>query len=216
MTLAQLSPLSSPESVTQEILPLACHHGMDADAYRHLARRWAGSVTVVTTRGTRAEHGVSFDGVTATTFLTISINPPIVLVSIARSTYAAFTLLAAKSFVVNLLAENQAGLSRCFARPQAERALIPWDRVSTQRDWRGIPVLNGTVGAFSAELREAIDAGDHLIILGDVKQIWLGGERRPLLYSDRTYARLDVDLLLARKPTTTMSTDGRVKSWRDR
>jgi flavin reductase (DIM6/NTAB) family NADH-FMN oxidoreductase RutF len=170
--------------------PVFCHQGSDADAYRRLARRWVGSVTVITTQHAVTEGGSAFDGVTATAFLTISINPPIVLVSIDRKTRAASAVTAAGGFVINLLAQNQEDLSRRFSRPQSERALIPWDRISAQRDARGMPVLNGTIGAYSVDVREVVEAGDHAVVLGDVKQIWLGPEDKPLLYGDRTYARL--------------------------
>lgn len=183
-TTARLEPVA---------LPLFCHHGKDADAYRRLARRWVGSVTVITTQPPATESGSGFDGVTATAFLTISIDPPIVLVSIDRKTRAASTLTAASGFVINLLAQSQEELSRRFSGPQSERALIPWHRISSQRDARGIPVLNATVGAFSADVRQMIDAGDHAIVLGDVKQIWLGPQDKPLLYGDRAYARLEVN-----------------------
>jgi flavin reductase (DIM6/NTAB) family NADH-FMN oxidoreductase RutF len=186
----------SASSFDPALLPVTCHNGVDGDAYRRLARRWAGSVTVITTRWPCGESACVFDGVTATAFLTVSIEPPIVLVSIARKTHAASALIAANGLVVNLLAENQETLSQCFARPRSERALISWNRISSQRDARGIPVLNGTVGAFSAEVRDVVNAGDHAIILGDVKQIWLGSEGKPLLYSDRAYARLDMNFSL--------------------
>lgn len=196
MTVMETGLSESLGSLEHAVTPVACHNGVDANAYRRLARRWAGSVTVITTRRACAEDACLFDGVTATAFLTISIDPPIVLVSIARKTRAASALLAANGLVINLLAENQEALSRRFSRPQSERASISWDRISAQRDARGIPVLNGTIGAFSAEVRDVVDAGDHAIVLGDVKQIWLGSEGKPLLYSDRAYARLDMDFSL--------------------
>lgn len=183
---ARLSAIGAPAASS-----LSCFNGSEADAYRQLARRWAGSVTVVTARhGSETGNG-GFDGVTSTAFLTVSIKPPIILVSIARETRAASMLTGPVGFVVNLLAQSQETLSRRFARPQAERALIPWPKIAARRDARGIPVLDATLGAFSADSREVVDAGDHLIILGNVRQIWLGSAEEPLLYQGRGYARLE-------------------------
>ena len=181
--------LSAPAVSTSSIL--SCFNGAEADAYRQLARRWAGSVTVVTARHGSGTGNGGFDGVTATAFLTVSINPPIILVSVARKTRAASMLAGPVGFVVNLLSQSQETLSRRFARPQAERALTPWPKIAGRRDARGIPVLDGTLGAFSADSREVVDAGDHLLILGNVRQIWLGSAEEPLLYQGQAYARLE-------------------------
>lgn len=195
-----MRPVASLEAVSAfEVLAgsacaaqgLSCHSGTDADAYRALARRWAGSVTVVTMRhGADAECG-PFDGVTATAFLTVSIDPPIVLVSLSRMTKAATALATSSGFVVNLLAEDQEIVSRRFAGSSRDRSSIAWERISTRRDARGVPVLDGTVGAFSADVREVLDSGDHILLLGNVSQIWLGASGTPLVYCDRAYARLE-------------------------
>ena len=173
--------------------------GTDADAYKALARAWAATVTVVTVRRNTvpepdmvADDLPEIDGFTATAFLTISIVPPIVLVSVTNASSAAGMLRDAGGFVVNLLAKDQAALSGAFARPQGERAQT-LAGLSWTPDAHGVPLLPGTAGAFSAVPREFIEAGDHTLVLGDVTAIHHGGTLETLLYHNRAYGSFQAD-----------------------
>lgn len=165
--------------------PFATYAPGDAETYRALARRHAASVTAVTVR----RAGGALDGFTATAFLTVSMDPPIVLVSASNATSAAAMLRDADVFAVNLLAADQRRVAEGFARPHEERAevfdALPWSAVDG-----GAPVLGGTVGAFSARVRQRVDAGDHTLVLGDVTAIHLGDAESPLVYFNRAYATL--------------------------
>jgi flavin reductase (DIM6/NTAB) family NADH-FMN oxidoreductase RutF len=164
--------------------------GTDADAYKALARHWAASVNIVTaqrkpTDGTARDH-LERDGFTATAFLTVSIDPPIVLVSVTNASSAAEILKSAASFAVNMLAHDQAELSASFARAQAERAAL-WDSIAWTEGQIGAPLLGGTLGAFEARVRELVPAGDHTLVLGDVVAIHHGAGEGTLLYHNRGY-----------------------------
>lgn len=164
--------------------------GSDADAFRQLARRWAATVNVVTVLRREGTHGLdapALDGFTATAFLTVSMDPPIVLVSASNATSAAPMLRDADHLVVNLLAEDQQALAESFARAQEHRADL-WTALPWTPDAAGAPVLGGTLGAFSARVRERLDAGDHTLVLGDVTAIHLGTAESPLVYFNRAYA----------------------------
>jgi flavin reductase (DIM6/NTAB) family NADH-FMN oxidoreductase RutF len=161
-----------------------------ADSYKALARTWAATVNVVTARrGSAAEPGApELDGFTATAFLTVSLDPPIVVVSATR-TATAFTMLRdASSFVVNLLAPSQVEIAVAFAKPAAERAEA-WARLKWTPDGDGAPVISGAVGAFSARVRQLVDAGDHVLVLGDVTAVHLGDGPDTLVYHNRNYCR---------------------------
>jgi flavin reductase (DIM6/NTAB) family NADH-FMN oxidoreductase RutF len=162
-----------------------------ADTYKALARTWAATVTVVTTR--RApEHGTGapeLDGFTATAFLTVSMAPPIIVVS-ATTAASAFTMLRdAAAFAVNLLSPDQSELAGAFAKPAVERAGL-WDRTPWTPDPAGVPLLGGTTGAFSATVRKLVDAGDHTLVLGDVTALHLGEGSDTLVYHNRGYGRV--------------------------
>jgi flavin reductase (DIM6/NTAB) family NADH-FMN oxidoreductase RutF len=163
------------------------HAPTDADAYKSLARRWASTVTVVTGR---ASDGTVTDGFTATAFLTVSIAPPIILVSATTASAAGELARACTAFTVNLLSASQSSLANLFASPRATRA-DAFERIPWRDDPVGAAVLEGSLGAYSATVRARVDAGDHVLLLGDVTRIWLArGEAGPLLYGERAYRRL--------------------------
>jgi flavin reductase (DIM6/NTAB) family NADH-FMN oxidoreductase RutF len=160
----------------------------DAARYRSLARQWAASVTVVTVRPSdpaRPDHGF-----TATAFLTVSIVPPIVLVSATSATSAAAMLRGAGAFAVNLLARDQRPLADAFAQPHEHRNFV-WSDLPVVRDHAGVALLAGSLGAFSATVRGFIDAGDHTLVLGDVTALHLGPAGEALVYHDRAYGSVD-------------------------
>ncbi len=168
--------------------------GTDADAYKALARHWAASVNIVTAqrepsatdKDATDTDQLERDGFTATAFLTVSIDPPIILVSVTNASSAAEIMKSADSFAVNMLAHAQAELSGAFAKGQAERAAL-WDSIEWTPGQIGAPLLGGAVGAFEARVRELVPAGDHTLVLGDVIAIHHGEGEGTLLYHNRGY-----------------------------
>lgn len=162
------------------------------ETYRALARTWAATVTVVTVR--RAPEHVGgdvpeLDGFTATAFLTVSMAPPIIVVS-ATTAASAFTMLRdAAGFAVNLLSPDQTEIAGAFARSAAERVGL-WNSFAWTRSAEGVPLLDGTTGAFSARVRQLVDAGDHTLVLGDVTALHLGAGSDTLVYHNRGYGRV--------------------------
>lgn len=164
----------------------------DGESFRRLARTQAASVTVVTF--SRAPERVGpgsprLDGFTATAFLTVSLDPPIVLVSATNASSAARMFRDADAFAVNVLAAPQRPVADLFATAHELRddpfAGVPWTP-----DGAGVPLLTGALGAYSARVRELILAGDHTLALGDVTALHLGAAAEPLVYHNRRYGRV--------------------------
>ena len=156
-------------------------HGVDAPLFRQLLGRFATGVTVLTTR-TPAGDPI---GMTASSIASVSLDPPLLLVSVdhRHDMYAA--LDAASHFVLNVLAADQEALSRRFAADEPDR----FGGVGYRSNKQGIAVLDGVLAHIECEKRTAVPAGDHTVYLGLV----VGGdvtERRPLLYYRGGYARL--------------------------
>lgn len=173
--------------------PFASFSAQDGERYRSLARRLAASVTVVTVlrRSDRVSPGAPrHDGFTATAFLTVSIDPPIVLVSATNATRARAMLDDAAAFAVNVLAEAQQPLADRFATPHDRRG-DPFHDVPWVADAAGVPLLDGALGAFSATPRAFVPAGDHTLCLGDVTGLHLGADDAALVYRDRRYLRVE-------------------------
>ena len=140
----------------------------DADARRRLRDAFGSfmtGVTVVTTIGHTAETQGKPLGFTANSFSSVSLEPPLLLVSIARSSSNYATFSTAKGFAVNILAEDQREISNTFARPVADRfSTIHW-----QPGPHGSPIVDGVSAWFDCSTHQIIKAGDHALLIGRVK-----------------------------------------------
>ena len=169
--------------------PFETHESTDGDAYRRLARHQAAGVTIVTVIRRPDAEGPSsprYDGFTATSFITVSMSPPIVLVSATNAGSALSMLRDASAFAVNLLAVEQRHLADLFATPHDRRGDPFTDHRWSPDAW-GAPLFPGALGAFSATVRELVAAGDHTLCLGDVTALHLGSDTDALVYHNRRY-----------------------------
>lgn len=122
--------------------------------------RFATGVTIATCR---AADG-SLVGLTANSFNSLSLQPPLVLWSLRNSSLNLDTFMAASHFAVNVLAENQVELSRRFASPIADKfAEGQWSE-----GLGGAPVLAGCAAVFECEQVSSQAAGDHVLFIGQV------------------------------------------------
>jgi flavin reductase (DIM6/NTAB) family NADH-FMN oxidoreductase RutF len=156
-------------------------HGVERPLFRQLLGRFATGVTVLTTR---TEGGEAI-GMTASSVASVSLEPPLVLVSVDRRHDMHVALSAAAHFVLNILAADQEALSRRFAADEPNR----FGGVGFRPNKQGIAVLDGVLAHIECEKQTAIPAGDHTVFFGLV----VGGsvtDRRPLLYYRGGYAGL--------------------------
>lgn len=133
---------------------------LDRRALRDAFGCFMTGVTVVTCRDTAGQPL----GFTANSFSSVSLDPPLLLVSIARSSanYAAFT--TASGFAVNILSEGQKEISNTFARPVADR----FGSVYWRSGDSGAPLLSNVSAWFDCALHNCVEAGDHAILIGRV------------------------------------------------
>jgi flavin reductase (DIM6/NTAB) family NADH-FMN oxidoreductase RutF len=156
-------------------------HGVEPPLFRQLLGRFATGVTVVTTR----TRGGDPDGMTASSVASVSLEPPLVLVSVDQHHEMHGALESATHFVLNVLAADQEMLSRRFAADEPNR----FGGVGFHPNKQGIAVLDGVLAHIECEKQAVIPAGDHTVFLGLV----VGGsvtDRRPLLYYRGGYAGL--------------------------
>ncbi len=154
--------------------------GPGQSACLNLYRRLASGVSVVTALG---EHGLT--GMTASSVTSVSLRPPLLLVSLTNQSRTLAAIRAKRAFTVHLLRSDQQDLAGHFAGSGDPEAIEAPDH----RVVLGAPVLPDVL-AWSVCLREAEHVyGDHTLVIGAVAAAQ-AGIGRPLVWHDRAYAEL--------------------------
>jgi flavin reductase (DIM6/NTAB) family NADH-FMN oxidoreductase RutF len=142
--------------------------------------RVPGPVAVATTMGpTGRPHGF-----TASSFNSLSLDPPLILICLKKSasTHEAFT--GAEQFLVNILSVSQADVARRFATSGVDR-FEAGDMTPCEL---GLPGLPGAAARVACTMHAVLDGGDHSILVGRVEETHVG-DPSPLVYVDRSFAR---------------------------
>ncbi|MCS3804469.1 flavin reductase (DIM6/NTAB) family NADH-FMN oxidoreductase RutF [Chromobacterium alkanivorans] len=151
----------------------------DARALRRALGNFATGVTVVTASSPDGERA----GVTANSFNSVSLDPPLVLWSLDKRSASNAVFDQAGHFVVHVLAADQIELSNRFARAAADK----FAGLTPETGRGGAPLLDGCAARFHCRLHQRLDGGDHWILLGLVEAFDDGGAA-PLLYHQGMYA----------------------------
>jgi flavin reductase (DIM6/NTAB) family NADH-FMN oxidoreductase RutF len=148
----------------------------DRRGLRSVLGSFATGVTVVTT-----EHEGEYHGMTANSFTSVSLNPPIMLWAAAKSSPSLPAFEQSPRFAVNVLASDQHHLSRQFSVSGTDK----FDGVRVLPD-ADLPLLEGTVARFVCRRTERVDAGDHVVFFGEIESYEApGGE--PLVFHSGFY-----------------------------
>lgn len=150
---------------------------VSADGFKQTLRRFASGVTIVTMKQDDDIHGI-----TVSAFLSVSLEPPLVLVSIDKRSRSHEKLLAADRYGVSILAEDQERVSNHFAG---------WDHELEPKfsDLGGFPVIEGALGQIACRTVDKVDAGDHTLFVGRIEHLdWREGQ--PLIYHNGKYRKL--------------------------
>jgi flavin reductase (DIM6/NTAB) family NADH-FMN oxidoreductase RutF len=148
-------------------------------ALRRTLGMFATGVTVITTRERDQVHGM-----TANAFMSVSLEPPLVLISVDRRTRMCGLLHEGRNFGVSVLCETQAGLSDRFAGRAVADA--PEPRFEVIHD---TPLVDGALAHFVSNITRSYWGGDHSLFLGRVEYARYG-EGTPLLFHGGRYERL--------------------------
>ncbi|MCJ0766175.1 p-hydroxyphenylacetate 3-hydroxylase reductase component [Variovorax terrae] len=153
--------------------------GFDPRAFRRGLGNFATGVTIVTARSPSGEQV----GVTANSFNSVSLEPPLILWSIDKRSNSHAVFESASHFAVNILASDQIELSNHFGRPQEDK----FTSVACERGIGGAPLLPDCAARFQCERYQQVDGGDHWILIGKVVAFDDFG-RSPLLYHQGAYS----------------------------
>ncbi|HWH76395.1 MAG TPA: flavin reductase family protein [Candidatus Binatus sp.] len=154
---------------------------IEAQELRRVMGHFATGVTVITT----VDGDGNPQGLTANAFMSLSLEPPMVVISVDKGAtcYACFGV--EKGFTVNFLSEDQEDISRRFATKGIDKfAEIKWHPGAN-----GAAVIDGALGQVECKITQCHDGGDHTIVVGEIINVAASGER-PLLFFKGKYQRL--------------------------
>lgn len=156
------------------------------EALRGVMRHFPSGVTVVTSGG-----GEGAEGMTASAVLSVSLDPPLMLVSVQRDARLAPKIREEGKYAINLLADDQEGLSRLFASPERSSGLAAVHSLGGGTGETGAPLAAGALAAIECELEAVYPGGDHDLFLGRVVSVWPGETSKgPLVYHEGSYPKL--------------------------
>jgi len=135
---------------------------------------FATGVTIVTAR---TPAGVLV-GLTANSFNSVSLQPPLVLWSLAQAAGSMPALSTGSHYAINILAADQKDLAERFASGRADR----WQGVAYTDGASGAPLLNGAAASFECFNRSRYEEGDHVIFVGEVERCTHRAGAAPLLF----------------------------------
>lgn len=151
---------------------------LDPHLFRQALSQYATGITIITTRNPEGNHV----GVTANSFNSVSLHPPLVLWSLSKKASSHSAFAQASHFGVSVLAADQEALSHRFSTFKGDR-------------FKDLPILDGTHGValipnalahFECKIKNRYDEGDHFILIGEVLQCAFR-EGEALVYRSRRY-----------------------------
>jgi 3-hydroxy-9,10-secoandrosta-1,3,5(10)-triene-9,17-dione monooxygenase reductase component len=152
-------------------------------SFREALGHYASGITVITSHVNGEPVGF-----TCQSFYSVSMDPPLVSFSVMSSSASYPKIRQAGRFAVNILSDEQANISNQFARRGADK----WNGVEWRESPLGSPVIAGSLHWLDCEIYAEHTAGDHLIVIGEVKGLNLqdATATRPLLYFKGQYRNI--------------------------
>jgi flavin reductase (DIM6/NTAB) family NADH-FMN oxidoreductase RutF len=155
----------------------------DQGEFRKALGQFATGVTIITAVSDGEPAGVA-----ANSFTSVSMDPPLVLFCVARTSSTWPRIEAARKFAVNILGEHQEEVSRLFATKGADR----FGAVDWHLGVGGSPVLHDTLAYLDCEFWAEYDGGDHIIVVGRVLDLGVTHDAGPLLFFRGRYGRISI------------------------
>lgn len=151
---------------------------IDDRIFRDAMGKFVTGITVVTTKDDKDIHGM-----TVNAFMSISLDPKLIAISIDENASMYTKLQETKRFGISILKEEQKEISMIFAK-QMER-----DRDIQYTFQDGVPVIEDTLATISCSVKDMVKAGDHMIFIGEVTALTVN-DGEPILYFDGDYRNI--------------------------
>ncbi len=163
---------------------------LDSHVLRQVMRQWATGVTIVT-----AANGNERGGMTVSSFTSVSLEPPTVLVCLNKATFTHQLVKQSGAYAISMLAADQEALSNRFAGLEPE-VIDRFNGLAVTMAVTGSPLLPGALAWLDCHVTESMDTSTHTIFVAEVDYAHIDPEAVPLVYHNRGY-RLLTDLIKA-------------------
>jgi len=149
-------------------------------------------------------------GFTANSFTSVSLDPKLISICIDKESFNIDSFSITKHFAVSVLSESQQSISTTFATPNEDR----FKNVEWRSENTGSPIINGAVAWFDCNTERVVDAGDHLILIGNIIG-FDSSPKTPLMYLRGNYVNLGLEqkMLLAMENENTEIVVGAIIEW---
>lgn len=154
---------------------------MDVKTFKAAMSHWGTGVSVITTRTPAGELA----GFTASSFTSLSLDPPLVLFCLGDSSVSLPAFQASDGFAVHILAEDQKDLSVRFAQQGGDK----FQGLTIGEGQRSVPLLPGCLVAMECRKVQVYSGGDHRVFLGEVERVHMR-DGAPLFYFRGEYRTL--------------------------
>ncbi len=152
---------------------------IDNQKFKNTLKLWASGVSVITTHSSEGAQGM-----TATSFASVSMEPPQILICVNENTETGTAILENKKFAVNILTTEQEQISNQFAggSSMVER----FKNVKWHSSELNLPIFDNALASMECHVVEQVKAGTHWVIIGEIQSSQCN-EGKPLLYFNSGY-----------------------------
>jgi flavin reductase (DIM6/NTAB) family NADH-FMN oxidoreductase RutF len=162
---------------------------LDTPQFKQALSRFATGVTVITTQQlgepNPADWGHQFVGLTASSFNSVSLTPPLVVWSLGLTSRTVPSFQKCSHYVINVLSDTQLNLCQQFAYGQGNR----FENVDMALGSTGLPIFKNALAWFECRNRSQYPEGDHIIFVGEVVQFGFS-EGSPLIYQQGEFTAI--------------------------
>ncbi|WP_188456936.1 flavin reductase family protein [Virgibacillus oceani] len=133
---------------------------MDDSVFRNAMGKFATGVTIITTKTSTETRGM-----TANAFMSVSLNPKLITISIDNNAYMLEKIKTSGKFAVNILSDQQQHISMHFAGQKKEKSRVDFDLIN------GVPVIKDSLASIVCDLDRSYEVGDHTLFIGKVVEL---------------------------------------------
>ncbi|MGF6771817.1 flavin reductase ActVB [Paraburkholderia sp. GAS199] len=159
----------------------------DKQTFRDALSAFPSGVTIVSTTDEAGRHW----GFTASSFSSVSMDPPLVLVCIANTADSHPAFMKARRYAINILAQEQKDIAMHFARKGVDK-FGPHEFHYGTDDNPHPPMLPGSMASLVCTARDVYEAGDHTVLIGEIEDVQMGSAV-PLVYFNRGFRNLELE-----------------------